>query len=87
MKWKSSEKIHVVLDGPGDQVSCEYTEELESLSVKGYPVEVLYGPANEEAKVSHGRITDFVTRDRIEYMLMSDGAEIRLNQIRSIKSV
>lgn len=87
MKWKSSEKPQVNLDAPGEQVSCEYTDELESLSVKGYTVEVSYGPTSEEAKISRGRITDFVTHESIEYMTMSDGAKIRLNQIRSIKSV
>ena len=86
MKWKSNEKAHVNLPGPGSEISCDYTDELESLAVKRHPVVVTYGAEISEIKTSTGLIKDFVTRHRVDYMIMSDGCEIPLKQIRGIKS-
>jgi|GEM_PF-5108263 hypothetical protein len=86
MKWKSNEKAHVHLPGPGQEISCDYTDELESLSVKKHPVVVSYGAEKSEIKTSTGLITDFITRNRVDYMIMSDGCEIPLKQIQAIKS-
>ena len=73
------------MPGPGQEISCDYTDELESLAVKKLPVVVTYG-AQGDVKTSSGLIKDFITRHKVDYMVMSDGCEIPLKQIQGIKT-
>lgn len=85
MKWQSSEKPNVKIKAP-DSVSCDFTDQLEELSVRGYHVQVSYGPMNHPPKHCTGTVQDFVTKEKVEYMVMSDGTHIRLAEIRFIES-
>ncbi|KHD87543.1 MAG: hypothetical protein OM95_13960 [Bdellovibrio sp. ArHS] len=86
MKWKSSEKIQIDLKPPGGQITCDFTDELESLSVKGYPVKVTYQVGAADTGLCAGKILDFVTENKKEFMIMSDGTRIVLSSILRITS-
>ncbi|WP_413569981.1 hypothetical protein ACLWBD_05845 [Bdellovibrio sp. HCB117] len=86
MKWKSDQKIHIDLKPPEGKITCDFTDELETISVRSYEVTVTYGGPHEEVKTCRGKIADFVTENKIEYMVMSDGTKIPQNAIRRISS-
>jgi Rho-binding antiterminator len=96
MKWRIQQMPDIHLQGPAahaelsaDQrvpVACDFTDELESISVKKYEVVVTFGDTSEAAQKIKGFIQDFVIRDKIEYMVMDDGTEVRLDRIRSINT-
>lgn len=97
MKWKSLQQKIIDLQGPAYQkeieqgkkipVECDFTDELESISVLKYPVSITFGDTTETAQKTEGFIKDFVIRDKVELMLMSDGTEIRLDRIRKISNL
>ena len=62
-------------------ISCDYYDELEALATMKKKVEIVFRAENGGKSILLGRITDLYTRDKIEYMKLDSGLEIRLDTL------
>lgn len=67
-----------------EPVDCDFTDELEFVSVKKIQVEVKYWGPNGALIDCTGRIIDIFTKDKEEFMTMSDSTRIRLDRVFQI---
>lgn len=67
-------------------VNCDFTDELELLSIRKFDVEVHYFDENGESQRSHGQIADIVARNHEDYLILTSGVEVRLDRIERIRS-
>jgi len=65
-------------------VNCDFYDELEALATLKKESEIVFRADNEAKSVIRGRILDLYTRDRVEYMKLNNGLEIRLDKIIEI---
>ena len=65
-------------------VNCDFYDELEALATLKKESEIVFRADNEAKSVIRGRILDLYTRDRVEYMKLNNGLEIRLDRIIEI---
>ncbi len=68
-------------------VECDFTDELEFASVKKINVEVKYWNSLGELADSTGRIVDIFTKNKEEFLTMTDSSHIRLDRIFQIRIV
>lgn len=82
------------LDGPSamkpapeiyQPVDCDFTDELEHVSVKKIPVSVRYVNPDASVGESLGLIKDIKTENQEEHLIMSNGDRIRLDRILKLK--
>lgn len=67
-------------------VDCDFTDELEHLSVKKFEIVLFYFDAAGSKQESAGRIIDIHIKDKAEYVVLSSGLEVRLDRIEFIRS-
>jgi Rho-binding antiterminator len=65
-------------------VNCDFYDELEALATLKKESEIVFRADNEAKSIIRGRILDLYTRDRVEYMKLNNGLEIRLDRIIEI---
>jgi Rho-binding antiterminator len=68
-------------------VSCDFHDQLEELATLKKTCLVRYGNEAGEAFEVIGRIADIFTKDKEEFLKMSDGQIIRLDHIREAKEL
>ena len=89
--------IHRLVFGPApdrnslkahyEPVSCDFTDEIEDLSVRKLPVDVSYWDQSANLKKACGRITDiFTSSEKEEFLKLEDGTLVRLDKILEVKS-
>lgn len=61
-------------------ISCSLHDELEAAATLRKPCEVIYRVAGVET-VMTGRIVDLYARDGVEYLLLDNKKEIRLDHV------
>ena len=67
-------------------VSCDFTDQLEDLSVKKVWLEVAHWGDRGRLVASHGRIVDLVTTpDKAEMLKLDNGTLIRLDRIFEVR--
>lgn len=67
-----------------EPVDCDFTDELEFVSVKKIQVEVKYWNSNGKLMDCTGQIIDIFTKDKEEFLTMSDSSQIRLDRVFQI---
>lgn len=71
---------------PYSPVSCDFTDELEFVSVRKIPVTVSHWNAQDQLVKSRGTITDIVTTaSKEEFLVMSNGENVRLDHIFELR--
>lgn len=70
-----------------EPVACDFTDDLEFASIKKILVDVKYWNTNGELLVCKGRIIDIFTKDKEEFLTMSDLTQIRLDRIFQIEMI
>ena len=82
------------LQGPAHQgqiisqykpVDCDFTDELESLSTRRQSVDISYFDESGQSRHGRGVITDMVTRDHADYLVLANEEEIRLDRIAWVR--
>ena len=68
-------------------IDCNYYDELEALATLRKDAEILYlSESNEELFIS-SIIKDFFIHDKVEFMILANGLEIRLDRIVSVNGL
>ena len=67
-------------------VSCQFYDELEALAVKKTYSRILYMD-NENEMYLEDFIVDFKTKNKEEFLILSDGTQIRLDKIIKINEI
>ncbi len=65
-------------------INCSYYDQLEAWAVKRDWVNVTYLATEGDSKTVRGIIRNLITRNHEEYMELSDGSMIRLDQLIEI---
>lgn len=71
---------------PYAPVECEFTDDLEHLSVKRIEVEIFHFDETGKREQDKGLITDIKIVNKADYLVLSSGKEIRLDRIQFIRS-
>jgi len=72
---------------PYEPVDCSLHDRFESAAVRQDRVRVEWTICEEAPRTVEGTIRDIVVRDGAEYLVMSDGSEIRLDRIRTFSTI
>ena len=67
-------------------VSCHFYDELEALAVKKVLSKITYSE-NENEKYIEDIIVDFKTKNKEEFVILSNGVQIRLDKIIEINGL
>ena len=67
-------------------VSCQFYDELEALAVKKIKSTIFYMD-NENEKSIEDIIVDFKTKNKEEFLILSNGTQIRLDKIIKINEI
>jgi transcriptional antiterminator Rof (Rho-off) len=67
-------------------VDCDFTDELEHLSVKKFDLVLFHFDSAGKKHESAGRIVDIHIIDKAEYVVLSSGIEVRLDYIEFVRS-
>ena len=67
-------------------VSCQFYDELEALAVKKIKSTIIYMD-NENEKSIEDIIVDFKTKNKEEFLILSNGTQIRLDKIIKINEI
>ena len=67
-------------------ISCSFYDRLEEAATIKKEVELQFALNGQRQKISTV-IKNLLIRDKVEYMLLADGKEIRLDSIRSLDGV
>ena len=67
-------------------IDCRFYDKLELWAMHKDPVVVFYYD-NEVMQMNTGTIKDIYSRQKVEYLLMEDDTEIRLDEIISVNGV
>lgn len=65
-------------------VSCDFHDQLEALATLRQDCQLIYRSQTGEPVEVHGRIVDVYAANRADFLRLSDGTEIRLDQILSL---
>lgn len=65
-------------------VDCDFTDDLEFVSIKKILVTVKFWNAETEITECQGLIEDILTQNKEEFLIMSNGSRIRLDHIFEI---
>lgn len=80
-------KHFVPMEQNYNPVDCDFTDELEFVSIKKIMVEVGYWGVDSVLHKCHGFIIDILTQGKEEFIIMSDGEMVRLDRIHQIRMV
>lgn len=62
-------------------INCDYYDELEALAVQKKKCEIVFRNNDGTATSISGVIKTFFIRDKAEFLLLTNGKEIRLDQL------
>ena len=65
-------------------INCTYYDELEALATLHRHCFIHYLAPNGQPVTAEGQIKDFFIRDKVEYLLLDSGQEIRLDCLLSV---
>ncbi|MCC2545898.1 hypothetical protein LJY25_05535 [Hymenobacter sp. BT175] len=66
-------------------ISCNFYDELEALATRRQPAEIRYRAPDAAAEASvTGVIADLYIRDKVEYLRLTDGFELRLDWLVAV---
>jgi Rho-binding antiterminator len=65
-------------------INCDFYDELEALATLKKPAEIVFITENEGKLTVKGVITDLFIRDKVEFMSLDNGLEIRLDKLLSV---
>lgn len=65
-------------------INCSYYDELEAIATLRKQVEVEYYDDKKPLKVEKVGIKDFFTKDKEEFVVLSNGLTLRLDQLISV---
>lgn len=68
-------------------VSCDFYDVLESLSTLKERCRITYEGEQERESKTEGVIRNLYTRDRVEFLSMDNGAEVRLDKISGVEKL
>jgi Rho-binding antiterminator len=68
-------------------IDCNYYDELEALATLRKDAEILYLSEADEALFIISLIKDFFIQDKVEFMVLANGLEIRLDRIVSVNGL
>jgi Rho-binding antiterminator len=79
----SSTGTKVMATNPGDYhpISCSFHDLLEAHATSGKPVQIRFRDATGAEQACNAIIKDLFARDGVEYLLMSTGDTLRLDEI------
>ena len=61
-------------------INCSYYDELEALATLKKPTQIVYRPSGDsDQETIQGVIKTFIIKEKIEYLQLTDGQEIRLD--------
>ena len=66
-------------------VDCSLHDRFEDAAVRGVPVRIDWAEPSGPSRQATGTIRDIVVRGGAEYLVMADGAEIRLDRIAEFR--
>lgn len=64
-------------------IDCSFYDELELIALRGSEAEIIYLAENNPVR-KHGIIRSLESKAGAEYMILTDGTEIRLDNLLSI---
>jgi Rho-binding antiterminator len=67
-------------------ISCAIYDRLEELAVKKVDCDIVYFE-NDVEKVINGKIIDFKTKNKEEFLIMESGLIIRLDMIKIVNGI
>jgi len=66
-------------------INCSFYDELEALATTGRPSILVYRTQRDSPPITYqGTITDLFTKDKVEYLRLTDGFELRLDQLLAV---
>lgn len=65
-------------------INCNYYDELEAMATLRKLVKIEYYNETGDTLEQEGQIVDFQIKDRIEYMILKSGNEIRLDYLIAV---
>ena len=65
-------------------ISCNFYDELEALATLRKNCEIVYRNEQEELNTTSGIIKDLYIREKVEYLLLDHGMEIRLDRLNTV---
>lgn len=65
-------------------ISCAYYDELEALATLGRKSTIQYHDLEGNATTVEGVIKDFYVENKVEYMTLDDGRDIRLDKLIAV---
>ena len=68
---------------PYQPVPCDFHDQLLAYATLRQEVEVVFTEGDTERTIA-ARITDVYTRDKSEYLLLSEGTTVRLDRLRRV---
>lgn len=68
-------------------ISCSVYDQLESLAVQKVYVTLVYQNETGEFLSLYTQIRDLQTRDRVEYLITTEGLAIRLDHLQTINQL
>lgn len=68
-------------------IDCSLHDRFEAAAVRRAPVHVSWTPVDGDPREIEGLIRDVRAREGVEYLLMDDGTEIRLDRIRAFSEL
>lgn len=64
-------------------IACHFYDELEALAVKKIACRIVYLEENEQKEIE-GKIVDFITKNKEEFLLLDNGFKLRLDYLVEI---
>ncbi len=68
-------------------IDCNYYDELEALATLRKDAEIVYLSEPKEELFTTSIIKDFFIQDKVEFMVLANGLEIRLDRIVSVNGL
>jgi Rho-binding antiterminator len=65
-------------------INCDFYDELEALATLKKPAEIVFITENGGKLTVKAVITDLFIRDKVEFMSLDNGLEIRLDKLLSV---
>jgi Rho-binding antiterminator len=68
-------------------ISCSFYNRLEQLAISKMPVPLVYRDDEELCSLPQAIIEDVFMREKVEYLRLSNGTEIRLDRLFSVNGI
>lgn len=68
-------------------INCDFYDYFEAFTVKKQVVTIVYFNENENTETVESRIKDLYSRNKVEYVLLENGLEIRLDFVKELEGM